>query len=109
MSDYNGARLIVDALPPAKRLLADRGYDADWFQEALQDKGIEPCIPPRKNRKRKIEYDTALYKQRHKVENMLENSRTGGASQPAMTAAPILSFLQSALPLPSYSISINES
>ena len=70
MSDYKGARLIVDALPPAKHLLADRGYDADWFREALQDKGIEPCIPPRKIRKRTIEYDTALYKQRHKIENM---------------------------------------
>ena len=70
MSDYRGARLIVDVLPPAKQLLADRGYDADWFREALQAKDIEPCIPPRKNRKRKIEYDAALYKQRHKVENM---------------------------------------
>ena len=29
-----------------------------------------PCIPPRKNRKIKIEYDKELYKQRHKVENM---------------------------------------
>jgi transposase len=36
----------------------------------LQGKGIEPCIPPRKNRKRKVEYDTVLYKQRHRVENM---------------------------------------
>jgi len=70
MSDYKGARLIVDTLPSAKHLLADRGYDADWFREALQDKGIEPCIPPKKNRRQKIEYDTALYKQRHKVENM---------------------------------------
>jgi transposase len=70
MSAYKGARLIVGALPPAKHLLADRGYDADWFREALQGKGIEPCIPPRENRKRKVEYDTVLYKQRHRVENM---------------------------------------
>ena len=70
MSDYKGARLIVDALPPAKHLLADRGYDADWFRDALKDKGIEPCIPPKKNRKIQIEYDKTLYKQRHKVENM---------------------------------------
>ena len=70
MSDYKGARLIVDALPPAKHLLADRGYDADWFREALQDKGITPCIPSRKNRKREIKCDATLYKQRHKVENM---------------------------------------
>ena len=70
MSDYKGARLIVDALPPAKHLLADRGYDADWFRDALKDKGIETCIPPKKNRKIQIEYDKTLYKQRHKVENM---------------------------------------
>jgi transposase len=70
MSNYKGARLIVDALPRAKHLLADRGYDADWFREALQDKGITPCIPSRKNRKREIEYDATLYKPRHKVENM---------------------------------------
>ncbi len=61
---------MVDALPLAKRLLGDRRYDADWFREALQDKGIEPCIPPKKNRKTQIEYDKAFYKQRHKVENM---------------------------------------
>ena len=62
--------MLLDALPPAKYLLADRGYDADWFREALQGKGSEPSIPSRKNRKKKIEYDTTLYKQRHKVENM---------------------------------------
>jgi len=70
MSDYKGARLIIDDLPAAKQLLADRGYDADWFRDALMDKGIEPCIPPRKNRKIQIEYDKILYKQRHKIENM---------------------------------------
>ena len=50
--------------------MADRGYDADWFRDALKDRGIEPCIPPKKNRKRKIEYDKVLYRQRHKVESM---------------------------------------
>ena len=70
VSDYQGARLLAEALPPARTLLADRGYDADWFRSMLQDKGISPCIPPRKNRKRPVEYDKTLYKQRHKVENM---------------------------------------
>ncbi len=70
MSDYKGARLIVDDLPAAKQLLADRGYDANWFREVLKDKGIEPCIPSKKNRKVQIEYDKILYKQRHKIENM---------------------------------------
>jgi len=45
MSDDKGARLMVDALPPAKHLLADRGYDADWFREALKDKGYRALYP----------------------------------------------------------------
>ena len=70
VSDYKGARKLLDAFPAAKHLLADRGYDADWFRNGLQEKGITPCIPPKKNRKHQIAYDKTLYKQRHKVENM---------------------------------------
>ena len=29
MSDYKGAALMAPALPKAKQLLADKGYDAD--------------------------------------------------------------------------------
>ena len=32
MSDFKGAALMRDALPPADTLLGDRGYDADWFR-----------------------------------------------------------------------------
>ncbi len=70
MSDYKGAALLLSALPKAKEFLADRGYDADWFRTSLVEKGIAPCIPPKKNRKIQIEYERDLYKQRHKVENM---------------------------------------
>jgi len=70
MSDYKGAKALLDQIPCAKYLLADRGYDANWFRDALRNKGIEPCIPPKKNRKIQYEYDKTLYRQRHKVENM---------------------------------------
>lgn len=70
VSDYKGAALLLPVLPDAKELLADRGYDADWFRQALGERGITPCIPPKKNRKIQIDYDKTLYKQRHKVENM---------------------------------------
>ena len=59
VSNFKGAALQID-----------KGYDADWFREALDAKNITPCIPPRKNRNKKIYYDKTLYKQRHKVENM---------------------------------------
>lgn len=70
MSDHKGARFILDALPPAASLIADRGYDSNWFRKALVDKGIEPCIPPTRSRKAPIAYDKALYRQRHRIENM---------------------------------------
>lgn len=70
VSDYKGAAAVLPLLPIAKELLADRGYDADWFRNALIEKGMTPCIPPRKNRKIQYVYDKILYKQRHKVENM---------------------------------------
>ena len=70
MSDYKGAALMIEALPKAKVLLGDRGYDADWFRNALTARGIAPCIPSRANRRIKITHDKSLYRQRHKVENM---------------------------------------
>ncbi len=70
MSDHKGARLVLDALPPARTMIADKGYDSKPFREALQARGIEPCIPSSRSRKVPYPYDTALYKQRHKVENL---------------------------------------
>ena len=43
MSDYKGAALMLDALPQAKELLGDKGYDADWFRQALTERGISPA------------------------------------------------------------------
>ena len=34
MSDYKGAALMIEALPRAKELLGDKGYDAGWFRQA---------------------------------------------------------------------------
>ncbi|WP_412050745.1 IS5 family transposase [Hoeflea sp. Naph1] len=70
MSDFKGAALMFDAIPDAKALLGDKGYDADWFRQALKARGIEPCIPPKSNRKTEISFDKTLYKSRHKIENM---------------------------------------
>ena len=68
-SDYIGARALLSSLPTAKTLLADRGYDADWFRNALIERDILPCIPSRRCRKVPIPHDTVLYKQRHRIEN----------------------------------------
>ncbi len=68
-NDYIGARALLDTLPPAKHMLADRGYDADWYREALESSGITQCIPSRRRRKVPIAYDEERYRKRHKIEN----------------------------------------
>lgn len=70
VSDYTGAAALLDEPPKAKWLLADRGYDADWYRDALQAKGITPCIPGRKSRKKTIKYDKRRYKRRNRIEIM---------------------------------------
>jgi transposase len=56
MSDDKGAALTPPAMPKARRLLADKGYDAAWFRAALAKRRINPlhscqsqpqtCDPP---------------------------------------------------------------
>ena len=69
MSDARGAAALSSALPPAKVLLADKGYDADWVRKALDDKGLAACIPARRGRKKPASHDRGLYKQRYRIEN----------------------------------------
>jgi transposase len=45
VSDYTGAAALLGSLPAAEWMVADRGYDADWFRDALKDKGIQPLHP----------------------------------------------------------------
>ena len=60
----------VPSLLATDWMLADRGYDADWFREGLKERSIEPCIPSRRNRKDIIPHDTRICRSRHKIENM---------------------------------------
>ena len=70
VSDYIGARALLSSLPDVDWLLGDRRYDADWFREALQDKGIRACIPGRKQRKTTVKYDKRRDKRRNRIEIM---------------------------------------
>lgn len=54
VSDYTGAAALFEGLPEVDWLLADRGFDADWYRDALKDKRIEPCIPGRQSRKKNL-------------------------------------------------------
>ena len=103
MSDHRGAALLLSRLPQAKELLADKGYDSDWFRQALVMRGITPCIPPTDNRKVQHAYNKQLYRQRHKIENLFARlkdwrriatryDRCAHTFMSAITIAAIFSF-----------------
>ena len=70
VSDDIGAAAMLSSLPKVDFLLGDRGYDADWFRNALKDKGIRACIPGRKQRKTPVKYVKRRYKRRNRIEIM---------------------------------------
>ena len=72
MSDHKGARFILRRPPKGPQTwIADRGYDSNWFRTALIGKGHQALYSANpRSRKAPIPYDKALYRQRHRIENM---------------------------------------
>ena len=103
IGDYTGAAALLDSLPMAQWMLGDRGYDADWFRDALEERGIKPCIPGRKSRGKPVKYDKRKYKRRNRIEIMFGRLKDCGGSQPAMTDARMSSSQPSASLQPSSS------
>src|SRR5690606_27170406 len=68
VADCTQAIGLIDGFV-AEMLLADKGYDTDAILGQALLQGMEPVIPPKKNRKVQREYDEDLYKLRHLVEN----------------------------------------
>jgi transposase len=54
----------------SKILVADCDYDADWIRQALNEKGIKPCIPSRSNKKLLLNITKLSIKKRNKLEIM---------------------------------------
>jgi transposase len=61
---------VVEDLPAASFLLADRAYSSAALRQALVERGITPCIPPHAKHRIQHSYDPVLYRQRHRIENM---------------------------------------
>lgn len=66
--DLRGTATLIEGLT-CGQFLADRAFDADWLRDALTEKGIEPVIPPKSNRRFPAEFDRYTYKWRHLIEN----------------------------------------
>ena len=68
VADCSQAATLIEGLD-AHYLLADKGYDSDAIVAQAEAGGMNAVIPPRRNRKQPRDYDKALYRHRHLVEN----------------------------------------
>jgi transposase len=90
---YDALMELFEAQP--EKLLGDKGYDADAIRDDLKERGIEPVIPPKANRKEAIQYDREAYKRRNLIErcvNALKQCRRI-ATRYEKTARAFLSML----------------
>ena len=70
INDISMAAALVRAAGPFRRLLADKGYDADHFRRLLAERGAEAVIPSTASRRAPIPYDARAYRDRNRVERM---------------------------------------
>ena len=66
--DGEAAMELLNALPEAAMVLADKAYDANAIREMIDGQGAWANIPPKSNRKDPICFSPHLYKARNLVE-----------------------------------------
>jgi transposase len=67
-SDKVAVEALIDGLPPAPALVADRGYDAKAIIDLVRAKGGRAHIPTQRDRKIQRSVDPGLYSQRNLIE-----------------------------------------
>lgn len=67
-SDKAAVAELIEGLPPAQALVADRGYDAQAIIDLVRSRGGCAHIPTQKDRKVQRSVDPAIYRQRNLVE-----------------------------------------
>ena len=80
----------------AAHLLADRGYDTNAILKQASTQGMQPVIPPKKNRITQRNYDQDLYTLRHLVENAFLHLKRwrGIATRYAKNSSSFLAAIQ---------------
>lgn len=68
MHDAPMAKLLLNDLPKSAKVIADKGYDADWIRDLIEDQDCQPHIPPKSNRLDDIAYSKRIYKKRNLIE-----------------------------------------
>jgi transposase len=75
MNDAPMAEFLLNDLPAGADVIADKGYDADWIRDLIEDQDCTPHIPPRSNRYGGITYSKAKYKKRNLIAHFGDGER----------------------------------
>ena len=67
-SDKAAVAALIEGLPSARALVADRGYDAKAIIDLVRQRGGEAHIPTQRDRKVQRSVDPKLYRQRNLIE-----------------------------------------
>lgn len=67
-ADISAAPSLLAARSAPRRLIADKGYDANSLRSSLKAQQTEAVIPSTTARKRPIPYDRQAYRQRNRIE-----------------------------------------
>lgn len=80
VNDAPMAEWLLKDLPAGAHVLADKGYDADWIRELIEDQDCTPHIPPQRHRYGGITFNKRRYKQRNLIEPASTSSCSSGTS-----------------------------
>jgi transposase len=61
------AELLRNDLPAGADVIADKGYDADWIRDLIEDEQCTPHIPSKSNRCDGVAYSKTQYKKRNLI------------------------------------------
>ncbi len=70
VNDITIAADLIESAGPIRRLIADRGYDANHLRRSLAERQTEAVIPSTTSRRNPIPYDLTAYKERNRIERM---------------------------------------
>ena len=66
--DIHGGRALLASVPPMRRLIADKAYDANDLRDFLASQGTEAIISPMPNRLAPPAFDPTAYRARNLIE-----------------------------------------
>jgi transposase len=68
IADIDAALPLLTSTAVGECVIADKGYDADHLRSYLPERGVEPVIPNKANRKRLFAFDAERYGLRNLIE-----------------------------------------